>query len=557
VKTSLRISLLGIVALSCGHPATLKPDCPTPGHSTRLQTVAPVGLLRGVAEVVPLRERLCVRMVDGTVRCFGGRAGGVGDAACAEYAPLPELHDVAALFADCVRFRDGRLRCWEEPPKGAAPVAAELPSFPGPVRQALNGCAVLESDGRVMCWGERRQLGDVESLIGVEEIGFSSVFKNGCARVFGRVHCWTDEALIGLPQSGAPSEFGRPRRVPGLVDVSQLAVGERFACALSAGQVACFGANHVGQLGDGSRTARLTPQIITGLSGIVQIAAGGERACARTAEGRVACWGALPGPQGTLREQPHPEWVSGLPSARRIAVGPDTLCAIAEDTSLHCWGTVYTPRIPGDVGPALPLAAPASDVDFPRRPPPPPGQLTCSDEGRYHYQSSEGETVYESEDECLDARAWQKMHKQGRCQRVVHRMLRHVRADGAPDWTCECVNGQCRSTDSPLASPSCGEHPETFEPLPPAAITALCRAPVPAKLSGASTKGRMRYCVNGAQPVIGDCRPPPGARGCIPPRGLVPAWRCFVDRSECERSLAEARKAGVRGIDASCAVIPP
>lgn len=563
MKTYAKSSLLSLLALSCVQPAILKPSCPTQGVSMRQHAASPqpVGSLRGVADVVPQRERLCVRFLDGSVRCIGGHAGSVGDAACAEYAPLPELsasHDVAALFADCVRLRDGSARCWEEPRSGGAPVPAELPAISGPLRQIVNGCAVLEADGRVQCWGERRGLGDVESLIGVEELGFSSIFKTGCARVFGRVQCWNDPALITLPASTSPAELVRPRRVPGLRDVTQLAVGENFACALSAGQVACFGNNYVGQLGDGSRIDRTTPQNIAGLTGVVQLAAGGARACARTADGRVACWGALPGPQNGVRHQLTPEWLPGLRDVRRIAVGPATLCLIAQDTTLHCWGEMYTPRIPADFtsSPPSPITAPLPDVDFPRRPPPAPGTLTCSDEQRYHYRSADGEVVYESEDECLDMRAWQKAYQQGRCLHMQHRILRHQRADGKEDWSCECVQGQCRSTDGLVAAPSCGEHPETFEPLPLAAVSALCRTPLHPK-SGASVKGRVRYCGNGAQQVIGDCRPPPGAQGCIAPRGHVPAWVCFANERECESNLATARKAGLQGIDPRCTVIQP
>jgi alpha-tubulin suppressor-like RCC1 family protein len=80
--------------------------------------------------------------------------------------------------------------------------------------------------------------------------------------------------------------------VVSLSQVTQLAVGGNFACAmLAGGSVSCWGNNDFGQLGDGTRVSRSSPQLVPGLTGIVQISAGNSDACAVTNAGALLCWG--------------------------------------------------------------------------------------------------------------------------------------------------------------------------------------------------------------------------------------------------------------------------
>ena len=58
------------------------------------------------------------------------------------------------------------------------------------------------------------------------------------------------------------------------------------------GTAACWGANDVGQLGDGTTVGRATPKTVTGLGEVVSIAVGAAHSCAVRADGTAACWGA-------------------------------------------------------------------------------------------------------------------------------------------------------------------------------------------------------------------------------------------------------------------------
>ena len=57
------------------------------------------------------------------------------------------------------------------------------------------------------------------------------------------------------------------------------------------GTVWCWGSNGDGQLGDGTTTTRLVPTRVVGITGALQVDAGGSHACALLAGGRIVCWG--------------------------------------------------------------------------------------------------------------------------------------------------------------------------------------------------------------------------------------------------------------------------
>ena len=78
----------------------------------------------------------------------------------------------------------------------------------------------------------------------------------------------------------------------------------------------CWGQNKHGEVGDGSRSDRLKPVPVTGLSsGVAQVSAGYDQTCALLTGGTVKCWGNNATGElgnGTTTSSNVPVTVSGL-----------------------------------------------------------------------------------------------------------------------------------------------------------------------------------------------------------------------------------------------------
>ncbi len=143
-------------------------------------------------------------------------------------------------------------------------------------------------------------------------------------------------------------------------------------CAVLANSSAvCWGLNHLGQLGDTSKTNRDHPVVVVSLdhggalTGVVQIDAANSHSCAVLSDGSAACWGndvygqlgdGTTGP-ANVYTWPYPVAVIDLsPSGRlagvtQITVGSLNSCAALTDGTVNCWGRNEVHQL-GDTSPA-------------------------------------------------------------------------------------------------------------------------------------------------------------------------------------------------------------
>src|SRR5690606_38421037 len=172
---------------------------------------------------------------------------------------------------------------------------------------AGNERACTMGAGRVQWWGpsalgnldawlsrsavDVRNEDDTDRLGGVGTV--SAGGSHACAVLDdGRLRCWgaNNEGEVGdgtMEQRRLPTPVADVGGSGTLSDVVAVSAGDDRTCALVAtGEARCWGANHEGQLGDGTTTRRTTPVVVldeTGsgpLDGIVDLAADGNLTCA-------------------------------------------------------------------------------------------------------------------------------------------------------------------------------------------------------------------------------------------------------------------------------------
>jgi alpha-tubulin suppressor-like RCC1 family protein len=218
---------------------------------------------------------------------------------------------------------------------------------------SVHTCAATAS-GSVKCWGNNGngQLGspdplslfamDVPGLGGVVQVAVGEI--HSCALTgTGAVKCWGGNWLGGQLGNGTSVPFGTPADVVNLGgSVTAIASGAFHTCALMAtGGVKCWGLNSVGQLGDGTTTARNAPVDAAEVTSVAAITAGGSHTCALLTDGTVKCWGndthQIGDPLSGARLVPTS--VVGLDgAATSVSTSGLHTCAVVSSGAVKCWG---------------------------------------------------------------------------------------------------------------------------------------------------------------------------------------------------------------------------
>lgn len=258
--------------------------------------------------------------------CWGyGGNGGLGDNTLLDQSRPVHAQDLTnvqyiaggADFSVAVRS-DGTVWTWGLNTYGQigngtttdAPIPVEVTGPTGVVKVAagFSHTLALESDGTVWAWGANDvgQLGDGTGLDQLSPVVVSGlpadVVTIACGRSFsfaltagGDLWGWGRNS-VGQLGDGTTTDQLSPIFIaspPPLLDIEGgewFGRGHTVALAFD-GSVWTWGANDVGQLGDGTLDDRLTPAAISGLGPAVDIAAGLDFGLALLADGTVAAWG--------------------------------------------------------------------------------------------------------------------------------------------------------------------------------------------------------------------------------------------------------------------------
>ena len=303
----------------------------------------PEGVLTSVRDVAATAQGTCALLGDHRVVCWGSDGSGqrgdgppTGDALhpvpVLDAAGIEPLGDVAQLAAGeshvCALTWHGEIWCWGRNQRGQLGDGTrddrELPvQVTGIDPAALdNGMATIAAGGATTCVIQRPQ---------------------GILRCWGRINASATPKVIRNAAGTAP-----------LHPVVAAGVGDGHVCAvLDGGQARCRGANHFGQLGNGTQDLSLRPVVVKNGSGSgplrrgLRIAGGSLHTCAVLETSQVRCWGAGAGGRlgyGGGRPQwlPVPVMVQGAVRQRLggvVSVHPSTLhtCALSLRRA-WCWG---------------------------------------------------------------------------------------------------------------------------------------------------------------------------------------------------------------------------
>lgn len=248
-----------------------------------------------------------------------------------------------------------------------------------------HACAVLD-DRTVACWGtgELGQLGvrvneshatiprRVPRLKDVKSVAIGG--RTTCAVTNqGDVVCWGvgRHGQLGnaeLEKGSDPWETpysASPVPIKGLSDISEVTVSDEHVCALHRkGYVSCWGSGSHGVLGRPATEEKTIlavngpmrqiipvrvesqPQRVPKLERVRHIVAGQSLTCAVMVDGRVLCWGQVPGPFGGAIQEDAcgpgcvfaPTEIVGIRSAQTMSVGAGFACALLADGTVSCWG---------------------------------------------------------------------------------------------------------------------------------------------------------------------------------------------------------------------------
>jgi alpha-tubulin suppressor-like RCC1 family protein len=167
-----------------------------------------------------------------------------------------------------------------------------------------------------------------------------------CALVMpkGDVWCWGANN-VGEVGNGTVSDAGVSTavQVAAITNVKAIAAGYDYTCALLAsGGVDCWGYNISGQLGDGTLSPSSTPQVVGTLpSSVTSLVANDDHTCAILSGGTVDCWGANSDGElgnGMVVNALTPTAVETVTQVKSLAAGSLHTCALLPGGAVDCWG---------------------------------------------------------------------------------------------------------------------------------------------------------------------------------------------------------------------------
>jgi len=291
----------------CWGDDTDQPGVPVSSRSAAAKVTAP----RPLRSITVGRKFACGLDDTGAAYCWGENARGqlgvadtVGRSAATRVATGVRFTSIAAGFWHvCALATTGVVYCWGDNTYGELATGDTLPSgtprrvsgnatFRFVTSGSIHSCGIA-TNGHTLCWGanysgqlgdgtQARRLGPTEAAPGLTFASLhaeraNSIFTHTCGvTASGEAYCWGWNSKTQLGAGGSADACTNnggistfvcsytPVRVTGLSGVSSIDAGLEHTCALSGGQIYCWGDNTYGELGDGTGESRAAPVLVSG-----------------------------------------------------------------------------------------------------------------------------------------------------------------------------------------------------------------------------------------------------------------------------------------------------
>ena len=258
--------------------------------------------------------------------------------------------------------------CWGNNGNGQLGTGVRLDLSVPPSRGVLSGvaqiavgsihtCALMQGTGGVRCWGSNHngQLGvgnttDLftppanDVLVGAIQVAAGDQHTCALMGSDGGVMCWGLNSYGQLGRGDLNSIYAPPSETI-MTAVAKISTGGYHTCALvyATGGVRCWGYNRFGQLGVGSMSNLLVPPHSDVLTGVLDISAGDTHTCAIMVASRgLRCWGSNTygqlGVGMAISLLLSPTSFDIVVDCARVATGSFHTCALTEGGDVQCWG---------------------------------------------------------------------------------------------------------------------------------------------------------------------------------------------------------------------------
>jgi alpha-tubulin suppressor-like RCC1 family protein len=225
-------------------------------------------------------------------------------------------------------------------------------------------CAIGDTSNVLYCWGQNTsgqcgqnpatpKVGGPSAPVIGQNTGAWSAVATGDATtcgvdMSGDVECW---GAAGLGQLGDGTNVTRyiPMLASGPIAAASDGVGGLFACSANP-NLYCWGYDDNGQLGNQTTNGSYTPEQIPG--NWLEVSTGSVHACGILSDRTLWCWGDNHWGQlgdGTFYSEHMPVQI-GTDLWQHVSAGTDHTCAVRTDNTVWCWGSNGSGQIGDGLG---------------------------------------------------------------------------------------------------------------------------------------------------------------------------------------------------------------